>query len=429
VKFCMVGCSHHSAPIAVRELIAFTDTQCNEALTQLRNRFVDYEFVLLNTCNRVEIYAANSTDSEEKSEPRVADRLIDFIASFHSQPSDRFKNHFLKLENEKAIEHLFTVSSSIDSMVVGESQIAAQVHEAYRRATDGGFTGPIMHSVFQHASQVSKRVTNETEIHRRRISVPSVAVSEIASEFFERFEDKQIVIIGSGEMGTETLQYLQGAGATKVTMINRSFERAQSVAKQYSVKVAPWERLDTLIAESDLVVSTTGATEPVVTEARFRSISSMRKKGTLLILDLAVPRDFEASIGRLPGVYLYSVDDLQRVCDRNRTFREQQLPKAHRIIHEEVVRLLGNVEHRSSGATIRALRDQADEFKRAELERLLGKQALQNASPEMQQEISQAFDRLTNKMLHSPLQSIREVAQSDQRETLVSALRKLFQIQ
>jgi glutamyl-tRNA reductase len=276
---------------------------------------------------------------------------------------------------------------------------------------------------------VSKRVTNETEIHRRRISVPSVAVSEIASEFFERFEDKQIVIIGSGEMGTETLQYLQGAGATKVTMINRSFERAQSVAKQYSVKVAPWERLDTLIAESDLVVSTTGATEPVVTEARFRSISSMRKKGTLLILDLAVPRDFEASIGRLPGVYLYSVDDLQRVCDRNRTFREQQLPKAHRIIHEEVVRLLGNVEHRSSGATIRALRDQADEFKRAELERLLGKQALQNASPEMQQEISQAFDRLTNKMLHSPLQSIREVAQSDQRETLVSALRKLFQIQ
>ena len=159
-----------------------------------------------------------------------------------------------------------------------------------------------------------------------------------------------------------------------------------------------------------------------------RAILNQRRKGNLLILDLAVPRDFEPGIGRMPGVYLYSVDDLQAVCDRNRTFREQQLPKAQKIIREESDRLLGDWDHRSSGATIRALREQAEQMKQMELSRLLAKQAMMSTTPEMQQEIEAAFERLINKMLHSPLQSIRDVAQTEQRDTLVSALRKLFQI-
>ena len=285
-----------------------------------------------------------------------------------------------------------------------------------------------MHAAFQHANQVAKRVTNETEIHRRRISVPSVAVSEIASEFFERFDDKQIVVIGSGEMGVETLQYLKGAGAKRITIVNRSEDKAQVVAEKFSVQTQPWGKLDSLLTDADLVVSTTGAAQPIMTENRYRAIATNRTKGTLLILDLAVPRDFESGIGRMPGVYLYSVDDLQAVCDRNRTFREQQMPKAQKIIREESDRLLGDWNHRSSGATIRALRDQAEQMKQSELSRLLSKQAMANSTPEMQQEIGAAFERLINKMLHSPLQSIRDVAQSEQRDTLVYALRKLFQI-
>jgi glutamyl-tRNA reductase len=386
--------------------------------------FPGCECVLLNTCNRIELYVGSQ---HEESLPSV-ENLIEYVTNFHDQPSSQFEPHFIKLEDQSAVEHLFSVASSIDSLVVGESQIASQVHQAYTRSIDGGFAGPTMHAAFQHANQVAKRVTNETEIHRRRISVPSVAVSEIASEFFERFDDKQIVIIGSGEMGVETLQYLKGAGATKITIVNRSADRAIAVAEQYLVQSKPWEQLDALLTDADLVVSTTGATLPIVTESRFRPIAAARKKGTLLVLDLAVPRDFEPAIGRLPGVYLYSVDDLQAVCDRNRSFREQQLPKAQRIIREEVDRLLGDMNHRSSGATIRALRDHAEEIKQSELGRLMGKQAMQTISPEMQQEVSQAFDRLVNKLLHSPLQSIREVAQTDQRDTLVSALRRLFQI-
>jgi len=311
---------------------------------------------------------------------------------------------------------------------LGETQISAQVHEAYERATNGGFAGPTMHAAFQHANQVAKRVINETEIHRRRISVPSVAVSEIASDFFERFDDKQIVVIGSGEMGVETLQYLKGAGATKITIVNRSEDKAKAVAEMFSVKAMPLENLDSLLADADLVVSTTGASQPIMTESRYRAIATRRSKRTLLILDLAVPRDFEAAIGKMPGVYLYSVDDLQAVCDRNRSFREQQLPKALRIIGEESERLLGDWNHRSSGATIRALRDQAEHMKQSELNRLFSKQIMVNITPEMQAEIGTAFERLINKMLHSPLQSIREVAQSENRDTFLSVLRKLFQI-
>ena len=420
----MVGCSHHSTPLALRELISFSDEQSTNALFELRKRFSDCEFVLLNTCNRVELYAGSRIGAGSPS----MDEMVTFITEFHNQSTETFERHFLKLEDQDAIEHLFTVASSIDSIVVGESQIAAQVHDAYSKATKVGLAGPTMHAVFQHANQVVKRVTNETEIHRRRISVPSVAVSEIASEFFERFDDKKILVIGSGDMGVETLQYLKSAGATRVTIINRSLERAEKVAKQFSVEAAEWESLDSLLIDADLVVSTTGADQAIVTEARFRSIAAARKKGTLLILDLAVPRDFEPAIGRFPGIYLYSVDDLQIVCDRNKSFREQQLPKAIRIVHEEVDRLVGDVKHRSSTATIRALREQTDSIKQLELDRLFGKQSMHHCSSEMQIEITQAFDRLTNKLLHSPLQSIREVAQTDQRESLVSALRKLFQL-
>jgi len=420
----MIGCSHHSTPVEIRERLSFTDEQCTQALSKFRERFPDCECVLLNTCNRVEMYVGCQDEVELPS----AKTLIEFVTLFHSESTETFEMHFLKLESRSAIDHLFSVASSIDSIVLGESQIASQVNEAYSRAIQGGFAGPAMHAVFQHANQVAKRVTSETEIHRRRISVPSVAVSEIASEFFERFDDKQIVVIGCGEMGVETLQYLKSAGASKITIVNRSLERATSVAAQFFVKAMPWESLDSLVADADLVVSTTGASQPVVTESRFRSLLASRKKGTMLILDLAVPRDFESAIGRLPGIYLYSVDDLQAVCDRNRSFREQQLPKAHRIISEEVDRLLGDWNHRSSGATIRALRDQADQIKSAELRRLIGKQSMAELTPEMEQEINASFDRIINKLLHFPLQSIRDVAQSDQRDTLVSALRKLFQI-
>lgn len=426
MNFRTIGCSHHTAPVEVRERIAFTPGQIEQALNQIRNRYPKSEAVLLNTCNRVELYIASSEDVPLPS----TQELVSFVLDFHNLKLDNVDRQFHRLESSAAVEHLFSVACSLDSLVVGESQISSQVHNAYAAACEAGFAGSAMHAIFQHANLVAKRVTNETDIHRRRISVPSVAVSEIASEFFERFDDKEIVVIGSGEMGVETLQYLQSAGASanRVHIVNRSLERAQSVAQQFGVRVAEWEQLDSLMLDADLIVSTTGATQPIVTENRFKALLPNRKKGTLLILDLAVPRDFEAGIGKLPSIYLYSIDDLRNVCDRNKSLRQQQLPKAQRIIQEEAQRFLADWNYRSSSDTIRALREQADAIRTAELTRLFGKQAMQQRTPEMEQEISQALDRVVNKILHSPMQSLRDVTHTEQRDSLVSALRRLFQI-
>lgn len=424
MKVRMIGCSHHTTPIEVRERIAFSADQYTPALTAFREAFSESESVLLNTCNRVEWYTASMQDQALPT----SDEMIAFVAQYHRVDPELFRKHFHARDDDPAIDHLFTVVSSVDSLVLGESQIAAQVSEAYERSRAGGFAGPILHSLFQRANLVSKRVFSETEIHRRRVSIPSVAVSEIASEFFERFDDKQIVVIGSGDMGSETLQHLLGRGAGQVTVINRSQDRARALADQLKVRCQPWESLDALLIDADLVVSTTGAPEPIVTENRMRNVLHLRRKGTLLILDLAVPRDFEASIARLPSVFLYSVDDLQSVCQRNEAFRRQQLPKAKRIIEEERERLKSDWNVRSSSETIRALREQAEMIRDSELQRLLGKQALQGAPVETQREIAQAMERLVNKILHFPLQSLREAPHEEQRDSLVTAIRKLFQI-
>jgi glutamyl-tRNA reductase len=430
MKLRMIGCSHHDTPLEIREQVAFSSEQITQALWSLREQFPDTEAVLLNTCNRVELYWGSSHEDKLATQEAIER----FLSDFHRVGLRTIQEHFKVRHDGQAVEHLFMVVSSIDSLVVGESQIPAQVRSAYDRSKLEGAAGAVMHSLFQHANQVSKRVTTETEIHRRRISVPSVAVSEVASEFYERFDDKNIVVIGSGQMGVETLQYLLDAGARNIVIVNRSLDKAQSVADQMSaaaefeLRAEPWDALDRLLVWADLVVSTTGAAEPIVTESRLKPILAKRSRPNLLILDLAVPRDFEPAIARLPSVYLYSVDDLQSVCQRNEAFRKQQLPKARKIIDEEVQKILADWNLRQSGDTIRALRDQADLIRDSELLRLFSKQSMQELNAEAHQEILQAVDRVINKLLHGPLQSLREAPHEDHRESLATAIRRLFKL-
>jgi glutamyl-tRNA reductase len=312
-------------------------------------------------------------------------------------------------------------------MIVGESQILSQVKAAYEQACESGTASSLMHRAFQRATVVARRVANETEIHKRRISVPSVAVSEIATEFFERFDDKRILLIGAGEMGTETLRYLKDAGAEKVRIINRNPERANELAQQFGAKAEAWERLDPAIVESDLIVSTTSSSEPIMSVDHFKALRS-RRSGAVLILDLAVPRDFAAEIAELPDVYLYTVDDLQQVCDRNIQARQQQWPVAAEIIEQETQRFLGESVHQGSGQTIKQLREQAQQIKEDELGRLLAKLNSRGFDASAQKEIEVSFDRLVNKLLHPPLQSLRENADSSHHATLLDALRRLFQL-
>ncbi len=424
MKLQMVGCSHHKSSLAMRERLAFNSDQAAAALDQWRTRFPATEAVLLSTCNRVEVYTAADAETALPSRQEVAA----FLGQFHGLSLDALFDDLLEQSGEDAdaVRHLFTVAASLDSMVLGEPQILAQVKQAYQLAQDRNCTGPLTHEMFQAALRTAKRIASETSIHKKRVSIASVAVGECAAAVFERFDDKQVLVIGAGEMGSEALRYLHDAGARRITIVNRSVDRAAAMAAQFGARAAAWDELDRWLVEADLVVSATGAPEPVVTCARFQQLEAQRYQRPLLILDLAVPRDFEPAIGDRLGVYLYSVDDLEAACARNRAERDGELPAALAIIDEETRAFMEALQHRATGPIVERLRESWQEIRDQELQRLFNK--LPELAEPQRTEIRRAFERYVNKMLHPPLESIRRESRQGHPHGLVEALKRLFHL-
>jgi glutamyl-tRNA reductase len=417
----VVGCSHHGTSIALRERLAFSAEQLREALDHWRRMFPGVEAVLLSTCNRVELYAA----TEGETEPSL-DQIAGFLARFHGLDPAEVVEHLYQFSDDAAVQHLFTVAASLDSMVLGETQILAQVKAAYQTATEQDNTGPLLHATFQAALRVAHRVAKETTIHQRRVSIPSVAVADFARQVFERFDDKHALVIGAGEMAEECLRYLCDEGIHRVTVVNRHFDRAAELARRWKGEAVPWENLAASLAAADLVVSTTGASEPIVTDGRFAEVEASRFERPLLILDLAVPRDFEAAIGERPNVYLYSIDDLQAVCQRNREARDRELPSAMHIVEQETIRFMAEMRRHAVGPVIERLRQGWRKPKEEELERLLNK--LPELDDRAREEIGRSFDRLVNKLLHPPLESLRDESRKGVPRGLLDALARLFQL-
>lgn len=423
MKLQMIGCSHHDAAVEFRERVAFSGDQVGSALDEFRRRFPKGELVLLSTCNRTELYTTADEDGELNREA-----VINFLAAQHNLSTDDVVEQMIYRSGHDAIEHLFTVASSLDSMVIGESQILSQVKQAYELACESGSAGPLTHAVFQAANHTAKRVQTETDIHRRRVSVPSVAVGEVVPEVFDTLVGKRVLICGAGEMGEETIRYLQQAGADDILILNRSLERAKNLAATFNAGYAPWETLLDQVVQADLMIGTTSATEPILTHEQFAKIRPQRRDRVLLVLDLAVPRDFDAALDDFPNLYLYQIDDLQAACQRNRHEREKEWPKALRIITDETHRLLNDLNHRATGPVIKRLREQAQQIKQDELERLLPKLHALGGEPAMQKEIEKSFDRLINKLLHPPLSSLKEDAAEGHQKGLVNALKELFRL-
>lgn len=420
MKVQVVGCSHHEANVATRERLAFSPVQAAEALDRFRDRFPETEAVLLSTCNRVEVYTA----AEDAALAPSHAQMVEFLAGYHGVDASEVLNDLLERTGEDAARHLFTVAASLDSMVLGEPQIANQVKQAYDLARDRQTVGPLTNQIFQAAMRVAKRVATETAINEKRVSIPSVAVGDFARRIFERFEDKQILVIGAGEMAEETLRYLLDEGARQITIVNRSPERAELLAARNQGVARPWQELDKALVEADVIIATTGAPEPVVTLARYRSIEPARYQRDLFVLDLAVPRDFEPSIGDCLGVYLYSLDDLREACHRNQLERAKEEPHARQIIEEETAKFMAELHHRATGPIIKRLRQGWQQPKDDELRRLFNR--LPNLSDRDREEVRQSFDRLINKLLHPPLESLRDEARHGVPHGLLEAIRRLF---
>jgi len=418
----LVGCSHHNSTLDLRERLAFNPTQAAVALDRWRERFPAAEAVLLSTCNRIEVYAAWDVGAAGPSHRQVAE----FLAGFHGVELPDIFDRLFEQSGEAAVRHLFTVAASLDSLVVGEPQILAQVKQAYQLAQERHSAGPLTHEMFQAALRCARRVARETSLYEKRVSIPSVAIGEFASQIFDRFDDKRVLVIGAGEMGQETLRFLQDAGAREVTVVNRGGARAAELAERFGGRAAPWEELDSLLVAADLVVSTTGSAEPIVTRERFARIEPQRYQRPLLILDLAVPRDFEAAVGDCLGVYLYSLDNLEAAAQRNRRERDRQLPAAEAIVAEETARFMEQMHHRATGPVIQRLRERWETLGDEELRRLFGK--LPDLDESSRDAIRQAFDRYAKKMLHPPLEQIRDESRAGHPHGLIEALKRLFHL-
>jgi glutamyl-tRNA reductase len=422
MKLQMIGCSHHTAEVNVRERIAFTQDEVPIALERFRLRHPSSEVVLLSTCNRVEMYLAASSETQCPSHREV----VEFVADFHGLDAVEVFEDLFERTGEDAIRHLFTVAASLDSMVVGEAQILSQVKQAYEVACAGDHAGPSLNLAFQRAIRVARRVASETAINQKRVSIPSVAVADFAKQIFERFDDKKVIVVGAGEMAEETLRYLMSEGARQIVVINRTRERAEELAARLEVQASGWETLEHQLLQADLFISAVGAAEPIITPEFFKKISRARAQRPLFMLDLAVPRNIAPEVGQFAGVYLYSLDDLTVACERNRRAREKELPKAARIVEDETQRFMAELSHRSTGPTIRRLKDRATELKTEELARLMNK--LGDVDPRIAAEINRSFDRLVNKLLHPPLESLRDQAVKGTHHGLLDALRQLFNL-
>lgn len=416
----LVGGTHRTVPLDLRERLAFSAEQVAEALNRFRDRFPGREGVLLSTCNRVEFYAAGA----EAAPP--AEQIVSFLAECRGIDAGLLTPVLAREQDEAVVRHLFGVASGLDSMVLGEPQILAQVKQAWALAQENRTSGPLTGGMFQAALRTAKRVATETALGRERTSIPSVAVADFASGVFERFDDKRILLVGAGKMAAETLRYLREAGGRDVTIVNRTASRAVELAARLGARPGDFAALDAELAAADLVVSTTGATEPIVSSDLFTRVEARRDGRPLVVLDLAVPRDFDPRIGDRPGVWLYCVDDLAAACEANRKSRQRELPAALAIVDEETRRFMGDLHHRATTPVIEQLRAGWSETGDAELERLFRR--LPGLGDTERAEIRQAFERYAAKLLHPPLASLRDESRAGPPHGLLDALRRLFDL-
>jgi glutamyl-tRNA reductase len=406
----VVGISHRTAPLDVRERLAFTEEAVPPALRELGTLPTIGEAMLLSTCNRVEIYAAT-----RGAPPAAVADLRHFLATVRQVEDAVLAPHLYDRVGPAAVKHVFRVASSLDSLVVGEPQILGQLKDAYGIATQAGSVGPLLGRCLERAFGVAKRVRSETAIARGAANVSSVAV-ELAGRVFGELEGKAVLVIGAGKMSALAARHLAAEGAAPILVTNRSPARAQALAAEIGGQPRPWESLADLLTAADVVISSTAASEPVVSRALLKQVMKARRHRPIFIVDIAVPRDVEPDAAKLEGVYLFDIDDLERVVADNRRGREGEAGAAELIVEHETRQFL--VWQRSQGAVpvIKQLRERFLGIATAEARRL-------GSGAPNEEALVKLAESIAAKLLHKPLMAIK----AD--DELADAARRLFELE
>jgi glutamyl-tRNA reductase len=415
----LVGLNHKTASIAVREKIFAGCQEEKDVLARLRSLNGVGEVLHLSTCNRIEIIAS----VEEHG--KAVDDLRDFMAATGGLTSNEAADCFYEYRNEEAVRHTFRVASSLDSMVMGETQILGQVKDAYRQALAQYATGVVLNRLMHCSFRAAKRVRTETAIAVNPVSVSYAAV-ELAKKIFGSLDGKKILLIGAGEMAELTGMHLISNGAEGVIVANRTLAQAGLLAEKFHGEAASLETLDAKLIEADIVISSTGAPDFIVTADMLKRIHHQRKNRLLFLVDIAMPRDIEPSASSLENVYLYNIDDLQDIVDENMNVRKKEAIRAEMIVEEEVARYVNWQKELESVPTIISLRGKTEEIVKVEMEKAAG--WMRNFNKEDQERIDNLVNSIVNKVLHSPVAVLKEESSEFNSRDIVAAVRRLFRL-
>jgi glutamyl-tRNA reductase len=423
MRLALAGINHRTAPLQIREKLAFRTEEIPAALIRLQARGVK-EALILSTCNRVEVTAA-------LEEGAPADTLLDSLVAGRSGVSfDLLRPHLYVHEEEAVIRHLFRVAASLDSMIVGEPQILGQLKQAYLQAREQGTIGTCLDAVLTRAFSVAKRIRTETEIGRSAVSVSYAAV-ELAREIFGSLQKKRVLVVGAGKMSEGAARHLLQAGAEEIYVTNRTPERALEMSRAFRGQALPYETFASRLGEMDIVITSSAAAGYVIGAEIVRRALEARKHQPMFLIDIAVPRNIDPAVNSIEHAFLYDMDDLQRLTDRNMRTREDVARQAERIIAEEVSRLEARLRARDVAPTIVSLQEQLEAIRRDVLLRYRPKLGELTSD---QEAILEALTRgIINKIAHAPISEMRrqasvETAGEGQEAELVTAVKRIFRL-
>ena len=422
MRFLVHGLSHKTAPIAVRESCAVPGDDVPGVLASLVASPAIDEAVVLSTCNRVEVYVIPSGSADA-----ARDALDEVLLTRRGLDKATFTAHGYSVSGREGVHHLMRVAASLDSMVVGEPQILGQLKEAVAVARATNTVGALLGRILERAFGVAKAVRTDTGISREVVSIGSVAV-DLACRIFDDLTACRVLIIGAGKMAETTARSLTGAGVTRVYVTNRSYDRAASLAAHHGWRARSLDELEDLLGQVDVVISSTGATRPIITAALVRQAVRVRKYRPLFVVDIAVPRDVDEAVGEIDTVYLYNVDDLQSISDSNMAGRQREVAAAEDMVRSELEQVEGWFRTLAIKPTLAAIRARAEAVTRAELERTWAKR-LSHLGDDDKAAMEKMVEAMVAKLLHPTMSALRDAASNGDGTSLVSSARTLHGVE
>ena len=415
----LVGVNHKTSPVALREKLAGLIPNVPQAYLSLKAHPELMEVLLYTTCNRVELLCVTE-------EPAAAEaRLKAFLAAHPEVPAADLNDSLYIHRDQDAVQHLFRVAASLDSMVVGEPQILGQVKEAYRQATQSQATGPILNRLLHKTFSVAKRVRRETGLGDQAVSVSYAAIA-LGRKIFGALEGKTVLLLGAGEMAELALEHLKGQGVAKIVVANRTLERGVRLAERFRGEAVSLEELEAQLLAADIVISSTGSDEHLLTRDQVKAVMRRRKQRPLFLIDIAVPRDLDPAINDLDNVYLYNIDDLQEVAAHGLQHRQKEAAKAERLVAAETLKFLEWLDTLQVYPTIIALKDKAERICARELKKTLPQ--LGPLSPEQRQALDALAHAITGKLLHDPIIFLKRNHHPKKPHRELDLIRRLFRL-